>query len=757
MENNVMSDEALLLDTIEKQPLKLFSEKAYLDYSMYVILDRALPYIGDGLKPVQRRIIYAMSELGLNATAKYKKAARTVGDVLGKFHPHGDVACYEAMVLMAQPFSYRYPFVDGQGNWGSSDDPKSFAAMRYTEARLAPYAELLLGELGEGTVDWTPNFDGTLKEPKLLPARLPNVLLNGAMGIAVGMSTDIPPHNLEEVGQACIHLLEKPKAHLEEILTFVQGPDFTTEAEIITPKADIAKMYRTGSGSIKMRGVYETEGNEIIITALPHMVSGAKVLEQIGQLMQAKKLPLVADIRDESDHENPTRLVIVPRSNRVEIEPLMDHLFVHTDLEKNIRVNLNMIGLDGRPKVKGLLEILSEWLEYRKATVTKRLNFRLDKVISRLHILEGYLVAFLNIDDVIHLIRESDDPKSELMTRFELSETQAQAILELKLKQIAKLEEVKIKGEQKELAEERKNLEAILGSERRLKTLIKKELTNDIKTFGDKRRSPLKERTEAKPLTEMVKIPSEPVTVILSEKGWVRQAKGHEIEAEKLNYKAGDKYKLSVCGKSDQAVLFVDSFGKAYTLMAHTLPSARGQGEPLTSKLSPEAGATFEYVLMAENNPNILMLADTGYGFKTSYNEMIGKNRKGKKVINLPEGALLLPPVELLEDNKTELALVTTDGRLLLIPLSEVPLLSKGKGRKLIGIPTAEWQAKDCRVSASVVLQPKQALTVVSGRRKTIIKGKDLAHYRGELGRRGLKLPKGFQKVKDCYVDTGKE
>ncbi|MDE2088677.1 MAG: DNA topoisomerase IV subunit A, partial [Gammaproteobacteria bacterium] len=587
---------------VERLPLKVFTEKAYLDYSMYVILDRALPHIGDGLKPVQRRIVYAMSELSLSAVSKHKKSARTVGDVLGKYHPHGDLACYEAMVLMAQPFSYRYPLIDGQGNWGSPDDPKSFAAMRYTEARLARFAEVLLSELGQGTVDWTPNFDGTLEEPSLLPARLPHVLLNGTTGIAVGMATDIPPHNLREVTAATVHLLEHPHATVEELCEHVQGPDFPTEAEIITPRAEIRRIYETGSGSLRVRARYEHEDGGIVITALPYQVSGARVLEQIAAQMQAKKLPMVEDLRDESDHENPTRLVIVPRSNRVDVDALMAHLFATTNLESSYRVNLNMIGLNGRPQVKNLKQVLSEWLEFRTATVRRRLQHRLDQVTTRLHVLDGLLIAYLNLDEVIAIIRREDHPKPVLMARFGLSDAQAEAILELKLRHLAKLEEMKIRTEQKALAEERDGLQKTLGSKQRLKTLIRKELQEDAERYGDARRSPIVERRPAQALDETALIPSEPVTVVLSSMGWVRAAKGHDIDPAALSYRAGDGFRAVARGRSNQLTVFLDSSGRAYALPAHSLPSARGQGEPLTGRLNPSGGAEFMGVMMGDDD-----------------------------------------------------------------------------------------------------------------------------------------------------------
>ncbi|MFC2559097.1 MAG: DNA topoisomerase IV subunit A, partial [Haemophilus seminalis] len=622
---------------IEQMPLRTFTERAYLNYSMYVIMDRALPFIGDGLKPVQRRIVYAMSELGLNATAKYKKSARTVGDVLGKFHPHGDSACYEAMVLMAQPFSYRYPLVDGQGNWGAPDDPKSFAAMRYTESRLSKISEILLSELGQGTVDYQPNFDGTLAEPQYLPARLPHILLNGTTGIAVGMATDIPPHNINEIADAAVMLLDNPKAGLDDVLEIVQGPDFPTEAEIISPKSEIRKIYEQGRGSIKMRATWKKEDGEIIISALPHQSSPSKVIAQIAEQMTAKKLPMLEDIRDEADHENPIRIVLVPRSNRVDTDALMAHLFATTDLEKSYRVNMNMIGLDHKPAVKGLLEILNEWLAFRRTTVTRRLQYRLDKVLSRLHILEGLMIAFLNIDEVIDIIRHEDDPKAELMARFNLSDEQADAILNLRLRHLAKLEENQLKAEQDELEKERLNLEAILGSERRLNTLIKKEIQEDAKKYASPRMSQLVEREEAKMISESDMTPAEPVTVILSEMGWVRCAKGHDIDPKSLSYKAGDNYRAHACGKSNQAVVFIDSTGRSYALDPLSLPSARSQGEPLTGKLNLPAGATIEYVVMASEQQELLMASDAGYGFICKFEDLIARNKAGKALISLPE------------------------------------------------------------------------------------------------------------------------
>ena len=625
-------------DGIEQISLKSYSQQAYLNYAMYVINDRALPHIGDGLKPVQRRIVYAMSELGLKSSAKFKKSARTIGDVIGKFHPHGDSACYEAMVLMAQPFTYRYPLVDGQGNWGSPDDPKSFAAMRYTESRLQGYAEILLSELGQGTVDWKPNFDGTLNEPELLPARLPNVLLNGGSGIAVGMATDIPPHNLREVTSACLHLLDNPGADLSDICEYIKAPDFPTEAEIITSKQDIIKLYETGRGSLKARAVYHVENGEVVITALPYQVSGEKVLEQIASQMQKKKLPMVVDLRDESDHENPTRIIIILRSNRVDIDGVMSHLFSTTDLEKSYRANFNVIGINGRPQVKGLVSLLKEWLQFRTVTVRRRLQHRLDKILDRLHILEGLLVAFLNIDEIIQIIRAEDKPKPALMKRFSISDTQAEAILELKLRHLARLEEVKITAEQQELSEERKRIEQLLSSAARLKTLIKKELAADAEKFGDDRRSPIVSRAESQAFSETDLLSAEPVTIVLSERGWSRAAKGHDVDSGALQYKSGDGFKLSVRGRSNQNVIFLDSTGKAFSVPAHTLPSARGQGEPLTGRLNPTSGATFEGVLMGDDQENVLLASDAGYGFVAKLGDLQTKNRSGKSVLSLPRG-----------------------------------------------------------------------------------------------------------------------
>jgi topoisomerase-4 subunit A len=731
----------------EQIPLRKYAEKAYLDYSMYVVLDRALPHIGDGLKPVQRRIIFAMSELGLSAKSKHKKSARTVGDVLGKFHPHGDSACYEAMVLMAQPFSYRYPLIDGQGNFGSPDDPKSFAAMRYTESRMSPYAKTLLAEVALGTVDWTPNFDGTLKEPSLLPARLPNILLNGSTGIAVGMATDIPPHNLREVVSACIRLLDEPKATVAELNEHILAPDYPTDAEIITSREDILNMYETGHGSVKMRAIWEKENSDIIITALPHQVSPAKVLEQIAAQMQAKKLPMVEDLRDESDHENPTRLVIVPRSNRVDIEQLLNHLFVTTDLERNYRINLNIIGNNGKPQVLNLRELLKQWLAFRLSTVTRRLEFRLDQVIDRLHILEGLLIAFLNIDEVIHIIRTEDKPKPVLMSHFDITGTQAEAILDLRLRHLARLEEMKIRAEQAELDEERLYLETTLGSKQRMKTLVKKELLEDAEKYGDERRSQLNEREAAHALREEDLIPSEPCTIVLSKSGWVRAAKGHEIDATTLNYKAGDEFQHAARGRSNQQAVFLDSSGRAYSLPAHSLPSARSLGEPLTSRFTPADGGQFVYAITGDIQQKLVLASSYGYGFVTEVINLHSKMKAGKAMISLPGDSKPVAPAIITSQEADTVVCVTSDGYLLAFPLSDLPALSKGKGNKLINIPPKRLKAGDEHMIGMVVVAEAEEILVWAGQRYLRIGKKDLQHFRGERAKRGHKLPRGFQRV----------
>ena len=742
----------LQFESIEQKTINDFSEQAYLDYAMYVILDRALPNIADGLKPVQRRIVYAMSELGLKSTAKYKKSARTVGDVIGKFHPHGDSACYEAMVIMAQAFSYRYPLIDGQGNWGSMDDPKSFAAMRYTESRLTRYASVLLSELEQGTVDWTPNFDGTLDEPVLLPARLPNILLNGTTGIAVGMATDIPPHNLREVMSACVRLLEAPKSTVADLLEHIKGPDFPTEAEIITPKADIASIYETGTGTIKMRAVWVKEEGNVVITAFPHQSSGSKIQEQIGQQIEAKKLPMLDDMRDESDHENPTRLVLVPRSNRVDLEALMSHLFATTDLERNYRVNLNMIGINGRPQVKDLRSILKEWLTFRTETVRKRLQFQLDKILAQIHILEGLMIAYLNIDEVIAIIREQDKPKDELMKRFKLSDKQAEAILELKLRRLAKLEEIRIKGELDDLNQERDTLEKILNSEQRLKTLIKKEMLADAEEFGDERRSRLVEREEAREIDETELIPTEPVTVILSEKGWIRAGKGHEIDAETINYRAGDAYLDSARGRSNQSVVLLDSTGRCYTLQAHSLPSARSLGEPVSSRVNPPDGSSFRGVMTGEAKTAYVIATDAGYGFMTELEPLYTKNKNGKAVLSIPAGAEVMKP-SLVRDTDTDWFLaISSMGRMLTFPVSELPLLARGKGLKFMQIPTDKLKKREEYVAAFCVYPEDATIRIQSGQKSKTFKSGELDQYVSERARRGSMLPQGYRKVSNITV-----
>lgn len=734
-------------DITERQALLQFAEKAYLDYSMYVILDRALPQLADGLKPVQRRIIYAMSELGLRNTAKHKKSARTVGDVLGKYHPHSDSACYEAMVLMAQEFSYRYPFIDGQGNWGSPDDPKSFAAMRYTESRLTPYAQLLLDELEQGTTDWVDNFDGSLHEPAVLPARMPNILLNGTTGIAVGMATDIPPHNLREVAAACVYLLDNKDAKLRDLLQYIKGPDFPTEAEIITPTHEIQAIYENGYGSLRMRAVYTQENGDIIITALPHQASGAKVMEQIAEQMQAKKLPLVEDLRDESDHENPTRLVIVPRSGRVDVESLMAHLFATTDLERSYRVNINLIGLDGKPQVKDLCTLLKEWLRFRTAVVRRRLQFRLDKVLARLEVLAGLLIAYLNIDEVIAIIRKEDKPKPVLMARFMLSDIQAEAILELKLRHLAKLEEIQIRTESDALSKERDGLQNTLGSTKKLQDLIRSELVRDAEKYGDDRRSPIVQREEARALPEEATISQEPITVILSQKGWVRAAKGHEIESSRLSYRAGDDFLADAKGRSHQPAVFLDSSGRSYSLAAHTLPSARGQGEPLSSRLKPEPNVNFIGVLIGENDQLYLMASTIGYGFVVSLSELYSKNRAGKAVLKLPAGAQALPPRLVSDYKKQWVVIVTNTGRLLVFPLRDVPQLARGKGNKLIALASKKVATPEEHVVDLLIIDEQNSILVRAGKRSLTLKSSDLVHFRAERGRRGQKLPRGFERV----------
>ncbi|HDS0951115.1 TPA: DNA topoisomerase IV subunit A [Stenotrophomonas maltophilia] len=735
----------------EQLPLREYAERAYLDYSMYVVLDRALPFIGDGLKPVQRRIIYSMSELGLNAASKPKKSARTVGDVIGKYHPHGDSACYEALVLMAQPFSYRYPLIEGQGNFGSSDDPKSFAAMRYTESKLTPIAEVLLGELGQGTTDWAPNFDGTLQEPTWMPARLPHLLLNGTTGIAVGMATDVPPHNLNEIVSALLHLLDDPDASVRDLCEHVQGPDYPSSAEIITPANDLRNMYETGNGSVRARATFTKEAHNVVVTALPFQVSPSKVIEQIAAQMRAKKLPWLEDVRDESDHANPVRVVLVPRSNRVDADQLMGHLFATTDMERSYRVNLNVIGLDGRPQVKNLKMLLSEWLAFRSSTVTRRLQHRLQKVERRLHLLEGLLVAFLNLDEVIHIIRTEDEPKAALIARFGLSEDQAEYILETKLKQLARLEEMKIRGEQDELAKEREKILGILDSKAKLKKLIRDELQADAKKFGDARRSPLVQRQAAQAIDETELVPSEPMTVVMSEKGWIRAAKGHDIDASTLSYRDGDALQGSVRARSTQQVAFLDSEGRAYSTPVHTLPSARGNGEPLTGRFSPAAGTSFVTLASAEPDARFVLASSHGYGFVTRFENLIGRNKAGKAMLNLSSGSSVLTPSAVANVATDRIVAVTSSGNLLAIAANDLPELDKGKGNKIIEIPKAKLATE--RVVAIVAISPGQTLQVRSGQRTMGLKFNELDAYLGARATRGHLLPRGWQKVEGLSVE----
>ncbi len=742
-----MKNEEFDFQSLESRPIGDFTEQAYLDYSMYVVLDRALPHLCDGLKPVQRRIIYAMSELGLSASSKHKKSARTVGDVIGKFHPHGDSACYEAMVHMAQPFSYRYPIVDGQGNWGSPDDPKSFAAMRYTESKLRPYAATLLSELAQGTTDWQPNFDGTMKEPLLLPARLPNVLLNGASGIAVGMSTDIAPHNMKEVVSACVKLLDSPKTTNEELYDFVKGPDYPSGGEIINSEEELRNIYETGNGSVRMRGVYTVEDGNIVVSELPYQISPGKILEQIAAQMRAKKLPMVDDLRDESDHECPIRIVIIPRSNRVDKDALMSHLFATTDLEKTARINFNVIGLDGKPKVMDLRTLLKAWLTFRQDTVTRRLQFRLDKVEQRLHQLEGLLVAFLNIDEVIAIIRKYDDPKPVLMKRFKISDLQAEAILELKLRHLAKLEEMKIKGEQKELNKEQKHLAGLLGSKAKLRKLIRQELLADVEKYGDDRRSVIIDRPIAKAIDETKLVPSEPVTIVLSERGFARSAKGHEVDPAQLSYKAGDAYLASALGKSNQNAVFLDSRGKAYSSMAHTLPSARGQGEPLAGRFRPADGAQFRSVMTGDADQRYVLASSAGYGFVGKLEDFYSRNKAGKSVLTVPKGATVVPACAVESGEECWLAAVSNEGRLLIFPLEELPELARGKGNKILSIPPKRVVAGEEYMVSMVILVGDDVLRVHCGERTMSLKPADQEHYIGQRGRRGSFLAKNYRKV----------
>ena len=753
-----MKNEELNFDgDFEKISLKNYSEKAYLNYSMYVLLDRALPQIGDGLKPVQRRIIYSMSELGLSAGQKPKKSARTVGDVIGKFHPHGDSACYEAMVLMAQDFSYRYSIIDGQGNWGSTDDPKSFAAMRYTESRLRPYAKILLQELGEGTVDWIPNFDGTLTEPIVMPARLPNILLNGAMGIAVGLSTDVPPHNLSEVAKALVHLIENPKTTLGKIMKYIKGPDFPTGGELVSSRSDIRNIYKTGNGTLKLRATYEEEGDDIVINGLPYQISGNKILEQIAAQMRSKKLPLVEDLRDESDHENPVRLVITPKSRRVNREELMSHLFSTTSLERTVRVNMNIIDLEGKPRTFSLVDILSEWLVFRERTVTARLKHRLQIVSDRLHILDGLFVAYLNIDEVIKIIRNEDEPKLVLMDRFSLSEVQANSILNLRLKYLAKLEEIRIKTEQNELNKERLYIEGILNNNKELKDLIKLEIKNDAEAYGDKRRTNIIEREAAQAIDETQLITSEPVTIILSQRGWARAAKGHDIDPLSLSYKSGDEFCAAARGRSNQNAMFIDSTGRVYSLIANQLPSARGQGEPLSGRFNPPDGAEFCGTLIGSPDDQWLLASDAGYGFVATLSDLISRNKAGKVILRIPEGGKPIIPTPIDNENSVYIAAVSSIGKLLLFDLKDLPQLAKGKGNKLINIPTKKFKLGEEKLTGVAILKEGDNLNVYRDKNKPMtLKWKDLEEYVSERALRGKNYSKKFKRAIGLSLDESK-
>jgi topoisomerase-4 subunit A len=749
-----MKEQELNFDGVEREPLKSFAERAYLDYSMYVILDRALPHLGDGLKPVQRRIVYAMSELGLAAGAKHKKSARTVGDVIGKFHPHGDSACYEAMVHMAQDFAYRYPIVDGQGNWGSTDDPKSFAAMRYTESRLTRYATVLLEELGASTVDWVPNFDGSMEEPTMLPARVPNLLLNGGSGIAVGMATDIPPHNLREVVKACIALLDDPDLSTRKIMASIKGPDLPTGGEIVSPREDLVQMYETGSGSFKARATYDIEDGQIVIDALPFQVSGAKVQEQIAAQMQQKKLPMVEDLRDESDHENPTRLVIVPKSNRVDTAALMAHLFATTDLERNYRVNLNVIALDGRPRVMGLKELLLEWLEFRRTTVTRRLNHRLAKLSARLHILDGLLIAYLNLDEVIRIVRTEEYPKPALIKRFKLSDEQAEEILETKLRRLARLEEMKIREEQKKLSEELDEIQATLKSKARLTRLIRDELSSDAEEYGDDRRTKLVEREAAQAISESELLTSEPATIVLSRLGWVRAAKGHDIDARALSYKTGDEFQAAARGRNLQQAVFIDSTGRAYSLDAHQLPAARGYGEPLSGRVDPPDGATFAAVLIGEPDDRWLLLSDAGYGFTARLSALYARNKKGKSVLKVPDNARVLP-AHPITDPAAFAVLVNNDGEVLALPAREIEEMTSGKGQNLYGIPGKKSADRDEYLVAAAVVAPGELLTVYSGLSAPMkLKYEELKAFQDRKGQRRQRFSRAYKQIDRLEVSA---
>jgi topoisomerase-4 subunit A len=751
--------EDIELDSNGDELIKLhsFTEQAYLNYSMSVITDRALPHIGDGLKPVQRRIIYAMHNLGMRPDTPYRKAARTVGKVIGEFHPHGDVSCYEAMVLMAQNFSYRYPFVDGQGNWGSRDNPKSFASMRYTESRLAPFADILLRELNLGTVEWQPNFDGSIEEPKVMPSLLPNVLLNGAIGIAVGMATSIPPHNARELANACVDLLDNPEITLHELMKHIPAPDYPARAEIITPVSEIEQIYSTGRGTIRMRATYVVENGNVIVTNLPYQASSSRIVKQIADLMEGSggqsKFTLVSDVRDESDYKNECRLVIVPRSNRVDIHKMMLHLFATTDLQKSYQVNMNIIGLEGKPKVYSLKEILVEWLKFRRTTVVNRINSRLEKVNARLHLIEGLFIAILNIDEVIRIIRTSDNPKEELMKRFALDEIQTEYILETKLRQLARLADIKLREEQKELLEEKEKLEGYLSSDKKLNALIKKEIQQCARDYGDDRMSSVVTRDEAKVISEKELLPSEILTVVLSEKGWIRTAKGSDVDVRGLSYMTGDCFAFSAVGRSNQELVFLTELGRAYSLDPASLPSARGKGEPLTGRFDFEPGDRTAGMMIGDESDSYLIYSDAGYGFITTMGTMLCANRKGKAVLSVPQGGIVQPPIKLDPEVHTRLLTVTSSGRMLVSSLEGIPRLAKGKGGRFIGLPARVVAERSEYVTRVVLLNESATVVIYAGKRKFTLDPSELETYFGEGSSKGQKLPRGLQNVDDIEVN----
>ena len=728
-------------DQFNSISLKKYAEESYLNYAMYVILDRALPNVGDGLKPVQRRILYAMSELGLDAGSKYKKSARTVGDVIGKFHPHGDSAAYEAMVLMAQNFSFKYPLVDGQGNWGSQDDPKSFAAMRYTESKLTNFADLLISELKSGTVDWQPNFDGSLLEPVIFPSKIPMILLNGTSGIAVGMATDIPSHNINEVIDATIKILEKPKSDLKDLSKIIKGPDFSNNAAIVASSEELEEMYSSGRGGFKIQAQWRQEKNQIIINALPYQASGSKILEQIADQMVNKKLPMVVDLADEGDHEDPVRLVITLKSNRVNAEDVINHLYASTDLQKTYRMNMNLISLKGGPKVFSLVELLKEWVTFRKDTVKRKLEHRLDQVNDRLHILEGLLTIFVDLDKVIKIIRQSDEPKKELIKAFKLSEIQANAILEIRLRQLAKLEQLKIENERNELVSEQDEIEKILKSKSRLKTLIKNELIEIRELFGEERKSHIIDSTNAKVFSEEDTIVTEPITVVLSKAGWIRSAKGHEIDPNTLSYRGGDSLQDFARGRSNQLAVFLDSNGKAYSVPSHSLPSARGMGEPITGRLNADSGVQFISSVIGTEGSKFLIMNNAGYGYISEYQNMISNKKSGRAFMKLPDNAKMLKAIPL-KDNHTHIAAVSNIGKLLIFNIEELPILGKGKGNKIINIPKDKLAAGEEFMAHAQLLADDSSLKIEVGKRSVTLKPKDWTEYVLSRAKRGKKVGK---------------